>query len=541
VAARAHQRLLKGETFINRVEQNLPGEYSNLQRAEHKSRREVVLDVMKDGLPRSPMEIQRLVNVTKLDSLLCQMWQSGDLLASKIVNAYTLEQKRGRYKWTPRRMRFYVIAKTSNLETILNVCYSRWNKWLRKNEVVKDKLLFKPYSKNDISQKENVCSKIVNELQASDVALFSEEIASRTKIARDKVANALHYLKINGVVTAKGWFNPDLGRETHFDKGYLWFARIEQYGNRLKKHDLLTGRAQKIYEIIKSNSEFEKRFTPKTELFGGSEGSRNENVMKYLRSIYKDTIDKEIAGETYYYIDGVLTEEEIQSQVEYWQRFKSSKSSVYSLLGRAYEHFFEYAIQVMWNNHDLKVQNMNWRFQISRKDRRPKLNCRFSRLTNPRKLAEFDRIMEFDLAPFSSSVPTRITLIFESRYQQVLTYEDWDRFLQKIADTREYGSVILLRTEQGYPVKVMVPKVNVIPVMVVQHAGKNEKGQSFAQYVHSQGGLVLFASEFEKYLRKKTGKSFTFKSLFKRWFNTEARQKEFAEHLLAFFGLDNKQ
>jgi hypothetical protein len=42
-----------------------------------------------------------------------------------------------------------------------------------------------------------------------------------------------------------------------------------------------------------------------------------------------------------------------------------------------------------------------------------------------------------------------------------------------------------------------------------QHAGKNEKGQSFAQYVHSQGGLVLFVSEFEKYLRAKTKKHFT--------------------------------
>ena len=512
-----------------------------MQCGQRKSRREILLDIMRDGLPRSPMEIQKLVNVTKLDSLLCQMWQSGDLLASKIVNAYTLEQKRGRYKWTPRRMRFYVIAQSSNLETILDVHYPRWKKWLRKNEVVKDRLLFKPYSKNDIKQKENVHSKIFDELQASDVALFSEEIAIRTKIAKEKVANALHYLKIKGDVTSKGWFNPDSGRDTRFDRGYLWFTRIEQYGNRLNKHDLLTGRAQKIYEIIKSNAEFEKRFTPKTELFGGSEGSRNENIMKYLCSVYKNILDKEVGGETCYYIQGALTEEEIQSQVEYWQRFKSSKSSIYSLLGRAYEHFFEFAIQVMWNNHDLKVQNMNWRFQISRKDKRPKLNCRFPRLTNPRKLAEFDRILELDLAPFSDNVPTRITLIFESRYQQVLTYEDWDRFLQKIADTREYGSVMLLRTEQGYPVKVMAPKANVIPVMVVQHAGKNEKGQSFAQYVHSQGGLVLFASEFEKYLRKKTGKAFTFKSLFKRWFNTEARQKEFAEHILTFFGLDNKQ
>jgi hypothetical protein len=33
----------------------------------------------------------------------------------------------------------------------------------------------------------------------------------------------------------------------------------------------------------------------------------------------------------------------------------------------------------------------------------------------------------------------------------------------------------------------MAPKANVISVMAVQHAGKNEKGQIFAQHVHSQG------------------------------------------------------
>jgi hypothetical protein len=68
--------------------------------------------------------------------------------------------------------------------------------------------------------------------------------------------------------------------------------------------------------------------------------------------------------------------------------------------------------------------------------------------------------------------------------------------------------------------------------------GNYGKEQSFARYVVSQGGLVLFTSEFEKYLRDKTGKRFTFKSLVARWLKTESQRKEFSQFLLVFFGTD---
>lgn len=537
MGARENKRLHEGETFINRVD-NTTSDGAMMSLSQHKSRRQTILELMVelmgDGLPRSPPDIQRKTKVTKLDSLLHQMWQKGDLLASQIVSAYTLEERRGKYKWIPRRMRFYVIGKY-NTEVILAVEYTRWNPLFRVNETIKEKLIFKKYSRDAISHKDPKSAKITKELQTSDIALFPDEISNKIQVPKNDVTKALSYLKNRDAIYSKGWFNPIYGKETPFDRGYLWFIKTEQYDNRLKKHDVLTDRRQRIYERIKSNSETGKRFTSKTELFGGSTESRKEKIMKTLCSIYTDIVSKEIAGQIFYYIKDTLTEEEIRKQTVYWQNLKESKSSVFSNLGHAHEDFCGYAIQKMWDNHDFKVQNMDWQFHIT-KDGEKKFNEIVPKLTDPRKLAEFDRVLYIDFAPLSSKIPRRIYMIFESRYKRDLSPQDWDEYLRKIGDTIKYGTVIQLKNEHGHLVRVLAPKANVIPVMIVPHVGKAERGQNFARYVVSKGGIVLFTSEFEAYLRRKTGKSFAFKTLFSRWFKTELQRKKFAQYLMEFFG-----
>jgi hypothetical protein len=497
-----------------------------------------VLGRIGDGLPRSPPEISKLTKVTKLDSLLHQMWKRGDLLASEIVNAYTLEENRGKFKWIPRRMRFYV-KRRNEAEISLEVTYSRWHHMLRKNETRTEKLWFKAFSPNELHHKGLVSAKIIEELRSSEVALFSDEIATKIQVSKNGVRKALHYLKSRGLVYSKGWFNPEYSKETVFDRGYLWFITPEQYGNRLKRHDVLTDYRQSIYEMIKMNSGIERRFTPKVEIFGGSEESRKEKLMKTLCSIYTDIVAVEVGGEIFYYIKDMLTTGEVEKQIAYWQKMKESKSSLYSRQGRANEDFFGYAMQKMWDNRDLKVHYMDWLFHITR-DGKKKFNVVVRKRTS-RNLAEFDRVLFIDIAPFSQRVPRRIYLVFESRYKRDLSREDWDNYLQKIGDTLDFGTPMTLKSESGSPVRVLAPRANIVPVMIVPSAGKSEKEQSFASYVVSQGGLILFTSEFERYLREKTGRHFTFKSLFTRWLRTESRKKEFSGYLLDFFGADMRK
>jgi len=500
-----------------------------------KTRREKVLELMSDGLPRAPPEIAKQTKVTKLDSLLHQMWRRGDLLAARIVNAYMLEEKRRKLQWTPRRMRFYVKQKGST-PISLEVKYHRWHPTLRKNKIITERLLFETFSPNALHRKNNSSAKVIAELNCSDVALFSDEIATKIQVPKETVRKTLCYLKGRGRVYSKGWFNPQYSKSSVFDQGYLWFTAPVQYSNRLNKHDVLSDYRQSIYEMIKVNSETERRFTPKVEIFGGSEESRKEKLMRTLCSIYTDIVAKEIGGEIFYYIRDMLTNDEVEKQIAYWQKMKQSKSSFYSRQGRAGEDFLGFTMQKMWENDDLKVQNMDWLFHITR-DGKKKYNCIVRKRTS-KNLAEFDRVLFIDLAPFSQKVPRRIYLVFESRYKRDLSKEDWDTCLQKIGDTLNFGTPMTLKSETGGLVRVFAPKANIVPVMVVPSAGKSEKEQNFASYVVSQGGLVLFVSEFEKYLRDKTGKHFTFKSLLTRWLRTESQKKEFSAYLLDFFRTD---
>jgi len=63
-----------------------------------------------------------------------------------------------------------------------------------------------------------------------------------------------------------------------------------------------------------------------------------------------------------------------EKQIAYWQKMKESKSSLYSKQGRANEDFFGYVMQKMWDNRDLKAENMDWLFHITR-DGKKKFNC----------------------------------------------------------------------------------------------------------------------------------------------------------------------
>jgi len=501
----------------------------------HKTRREKVLELMSDGLPRSPPEIAKQTKVTKLDSLLHQMWRKGDLLASRIVNDYTQEEKRGKSQWTPRRMRFYV-KHEGQAPISSEVTYRRWDPMLRINKIITERLLFETFSPNALHRKNNSSAKVIAELNCSDVALFSDEIATKIQVPKETVRKTLCYLKGRGRVYSKGWFNFEYSKMSAYDRGFLWYVTPVQYGNRLNKHDVLSDYRQSIYEMIKVNSETERRFTPKVEIFGGSEESRKEKLMKTLCSIYTDIVVKEVGGEIFYYIRDILTDEEVEKQIAYWQKMKQAKSSFYSRQGRAGEDFLGFAMQKMWENGDLEVQNMDWLFHITRNGKK-KFNCVVRKRTS-KNLAEFDRVLFIDLAPFSQKVPRRVYLVFESRYKRDLNREDWDTYLQKIGDTLVFGTPMTLKSETGGLVRVLAPKANIVPVMVVPSVGKSEKEQNFASYVVSRGGLVLFTSEFERYLRDKTGKHFTFKSLLTRWLRTESQKKEFSEYLLDFFRTD---
>ena len=200
------------------------------------------------------------------------------------------------------------------------------------------------------------------------------------------------------------------------------------------------------------------------------------------------------------------------------------------------------SLDTMWEDGELRISDYYWEFAM--KDGKKKYNVFKARASDPRKQYEFDRILHCLINPFSNERSTReIILIFEMKYRGELKAKFWDYFLDKLADTFDFGCIREVLDRYGNNVKVRVPKMNVVPVMVVPYQGKNNitihKGKNdiqvnFAQYVLMQGGILIFTNEFESYLRKKLRKAVSFKRMFKQWFRNEEEEREFTRVSLEY-------
>ncbi len=136
------------------------------------------------------------------------------------------------------------------------------------------------------------------------------------------------------------------------------------------------------------------------------------------------------------------------------------------------------------------------------------------------------------------------------KYRGKLDLDLWEAFVYKLADTWTFGYDGKVRTFEGIKVGCRLKKHNVIPVMVVPWAGNNDiemvvRGQlkkvNLAQYVLSQGGILLFTSELERYLKESTGRSVSFSKMLKSWWAQKQAQKlgdiheeEFTQVLLSY-------
>lgn len=216
------------------------------------------------------------------------------------------------------------------------------------------------------------------------------------------------------------------------------------------------------------------------------------------------------------------------------------------LLIASYIWYLLYAVSLdqMWENKDLRISDYFWEFSIT-KEGEKRYNVYKNCATNPRRHYEFDRILHCLISPFTNNKITReLILVFEMKYRSRLDPYHWYRLIWKLADTHEFGTEIETRDLSGREVRVRIPKFNVTPVIVIPWSGKkniafsnSENKINFAQLVISQGGIVIYTREFEKYIQEKTGKKVNFKGLFKDWFVKGEEQKEFTKYLLEYLGL----
>ena len=503
-----------------------------------KTKVEQVIELMKDGKPRDLEEIRReLSGLSGLSQIVSHLFRNGTLLASDIIHVIELKEEDGRWKYSRKRKRWYIIA---NGRTHVNheVTYQIFDRKRMRNKTVTQTLTFKPYSQK---KKTNISKRVYEYVATSKIALFPPEVAKHLKISTSQAVRALFDHWRYGRLKRAGWFNPETGTETRFHKGWLYYKRLSQLEERIKKHDLLPEGKQRIYDYVLRNTKIQHRLTPKREICEELKYPPKlvAQYTKEISAVYNNFKEERIGGETFYYISGHLTEEELAKQREYWSSGISEKRSFKNLLGHAHEQFVQIGLDEMWNRGDFKIKDYFWEFTITR-DGKKKYQVYKSKAGNPSKLYEFDRVLHCILG---GPKEREIILVFEMKYRGDLRKKQWDEFIRKLADTYDFGTEINLKDINGKEVTVRIPKLNVVPVIVIPWRGKDTidirigeetRKVNFAKYVTMQGGIVLFTSEFERYLTEKLGKKIKFKKFFENWFSQNRKQEELTKALLEY-------
>jgi len=496
----------------------------------------LILSLMRDGKPRTLSEIEERLGYENLSSQITKLYQTGRLWASDIRYILTLKYS-GKWKWSRARIRWYMIPKSDN-PAKAEVMYEEWDKTARKNVLRKDILEFKQY--NGVCRKgsaKKTPQLVLEVLENSSCALFPDEIAEQLNLKRRKVTSALFTLSASKRVHKSGWVkSDDSRRERVFDRGWLYYIRIEQLSARLAKRDVLTGTKQLIYETVRKHTEIHHQFVRLKDLtkeMGMNSKTVADNVHEIM-NVYIDLKQIEISGDAFYYIDHLLTPEEFESEKKYWEMEVGERFSYKNALGRSHEQFCQLAIDMMEEKGDLKIGQPWWEFVIKNGKKRYRIYK--PSISDPKKRYEYDRILHI---PFPLG-KNELIMVFEAKYRGSLGEGYYRYFNEKLADTQGFGCVRRAKDMLGHEMEMRAIKHNVIPVFVIPTAGRDNvdvgKGHlvNFAQYLTIQGCLVVFTQEFERYLQTKFNKKIDFQKQFDMWYKTGQGLIDYTKYIVEY-------
>jgi len=408
----------------------------------------------------------------------------------------------------------------------------------RRNVTRTELLVFKSFSEQKDARPRGVADdRIIEIIEASAIALFASEIAEEAGISRKRASGILFRLtgRTPPLVRRKGWRRrTDSPRtELMFSRGYLYYSRLDQLKARLAERDVLGGQKQALYDRIRWNTEVDRQFT---ELVGLAKelnvySKIIADALEEVASVYTDLNKEVIAGSTYYYLEGVLNDEEAEREREFAKARKGGISSYKSALGRAHEEFCQFAIDEMMMRGDFRVGEDCWWIEVVSRDGRKRRRDIYLNCLDGSRRYEYDAILNVK-TPVGKEPNV---LVWEMKYRGDLSRRFYDRLLGKMMDTRDFSTLRLVKREDGKTMKMrtgLVPvKSNVSPVFVIPTVGKRnipagDRIMNFAEYVTSQGGKVVFTQEYERVLEKYyPERKVKFQKLFNEWWKTDRDMK----------------
>ncbi len=479
-----------------------------------------VLEVL--DVPRLRGDVARLVgrSESSVSQCLKRLWMEGRVLRSdRPVSVSFVESRPGVGRYWKRVSGHLWIRSDSPLLTpsgVVEVELPHTEKYTLKETVRKVNVRFVPYREEPAKEARISQEAVLEWFRSRSMGAVSREVADHFGVPVARATMILEKLRRKGLLERRGRWNPKLAKETPFRgaiQGYVYgLAGTDQAQKRIEAGEgLYSPHAKAVYVEIQKDSR-QKRITPYRRI-AESLGLSDYETLKAIRvltEIYPDLVTLKIGGMGFVYDRRLLSEEDVERQVEYWEKRVSKEKLMAGAIGIFHEAYTQKAIDLTFQ--DLEIKMTFWR-RVSRGKVRYDI-----RLSNGRQI---DRVLQVDYYIRGQHLWTHLYPIECKFIKGGVRPEHVTEFHDKLRTSLEFGEEVELR-EGAQTLRVHVVKQNVYPVFIAPSFTKEARQLAKKLHIHLLPTWIL-----SKLASEKLGKKLRVQTLFKQYMEQGGPIEEF--------------
>jgi hypothetical protein len=307
------------------------------------------------------------------------------------------------------------------------------------------------------------------------IGAVPSEVAEYLKAPPNRTSQTLNKLRKAGLIERRGYWNPVLARETPFMgkiRGYVYgLPGTEQAKKRIEQgQGLYSPHVNAVLVEIRKDSS-QKRFTS----YGRFEEEIGQyetlKAIKILTQIYPGLVTATIGGQGFVYDKQHFSTEDVDRQVNYWERHISTKKRYTGAIGHFHEAFTQHGIDLALKHLQAKVTF--WRKIVKGKEHYD------IRLSNAK---EIDRVLQIDFYSKDKLLWRHYYPIECKFYRGGATPDHLKEFLDKLRFSTEFGEQIAFQ-EGNQNLQVHVVKQNVHPILISPYFKKETHQQARKHHV----------------------------------------------------------
>jgi hypothetical protein len=423
--------------------------------------------------PMGRMDLVRLLKSypTTVQERLNKLWKNGKVLRSREeVSISHVESKPGVGQYWRRVTTYLWVRADSPIMTpsgIITLDLPHTERYTLKQTPKKTNIAFVSFTTSiteGIKEGWMKQEQVLEFFKSREIGAAPQEVADYFHAPLGRASHVLGKLRKKGLLERRGYWNPDLGRETAFQgqiKGYVYgLPGTEQAKKRIEQgQGLYSPHVNAMLVEIRKDSSL-KRFTNYGKFEEEIGQYETLKAIKILTQIYPSLITSIIGGQGFIYDKQHFTQQDIERQHAFWESHISRKKRMAGAIGHFHEAFAQQCIDLALKNMQIKVTF--WRRIVKGKEH---YNIKLS------NAKEIDRVLQVDFYYGKQLLWKHYYPIECKFYRGGATPEHLREFMDKMRFSNEFGEIIEYQ-EGNQKLQVHVIKQDAHPILIAPYSKK---------------------------------------------------------------------